>query len=61
MDAIRGGAKLKSAAEALQEAPPPPKEGAGDDLADALRNALQNRVKAVAGSDSEEDDSEDDW
>jgi hypothetical protein len=46
---IRRGKSLRSTSQIQQEAPPPPKD-TGDNLADALREALQKRVTAVAGS-----------
>ncbi|KAJ3340907.1 hypothetical protein HDU91_000781, partial [Kappamyces sp. JEL0680] len=58
--AIRTGTTLKSVASDAVS-PKAADAGTGDDLADALRNALQNRVKAVAGSDSDDDDDDDEW
>lgn len=58
---IRLGTKLKSASETQME-PVPSKASTGDDLADALKNALQSRLTAVqGGSDDDEEDDDDEW
>ncbi|KAH6571796.1 hypothetical protein BASA60_006973 [Batrachochytrium salamandrivorans] len=60
-DAIRQGIHLKHAAQEPAEvsAPAAPAD-ASDDLAGALRFALEKRIQAVAGSDSDGDDDDDD-
>lgn len=62
---IRQGGNLKKAEPVVREEAPAPTDG---NLADLLRNALSNRIKAVAGSgadlfdvDSEEEESDGEW
>lgn len=61
LSAIRGGKQLKASAVSANDVSSP-RADAGDDLADALRNALLKRVTAVAGADSDEEgDSDGSW
>jgi hypothetical protein len=56
---IQQGTKLKAVQQTEDEPVATPKSG--DDLADALKAALGNRLLAVAGSDSDGDSDESEW
>lgn len=57
---IQQGAKLKTVQPVEEDSvSSPPKTG--DDLADALKAALGNRLLAVAGSDSDGDSDDSEW